>query len=109
MVLAWKKDEKLKFDTAVRSALGSTGNDFLFTFPAERFPIDTTHVAAIRLCGDDDTCVAYVYREPENGDMLVAHGDALDTEYLDFATSFANILSALGPSITAIRQQQELH
>ena len=46
IVLETRCDSDLSFEAALRSALGASGNSYLFPFPADSFHITASHVAA---------------------------------------------------------------
>ena len=89
------------FETAVRSAALSSGNDFLFTFPAERFPLPCEAAACLRIKASDAATFAYVYRE--DGRYRVASEGELEHEFIEFAHSFASILMDLRDTLGAAR------
>ena len=51
MVLEMKSEEGLDFETAVKSALASSGNEWLFTFPADRLPQPALYVRQAGITG----------------------------------------------------------
>ena len=81
------------FETVARSAALSCGNDFLFTFPAARFPLPCDAAACVRIKAPDASTFAYVYRR--DGRFHVACEGDLDHEFIEFAHSFATILMDL--------------
>ena len=89
------------FESAVRSAALSSGNDFLFTFPAERFPLPCEAAACLRILAPDATTFAYVYRQ--DGRYRVASEGDLEQEFIEFAHSFASILIDLRDTLGAAR------
>ena len=101
MILALKAEDALDFETALTSALTSSGNDWLFDFPTERFPIKVKNVAAVRLRAGDDSKVCYVC-ETKSGYRLLDEHD-LDEGYIEFAASYASVAKALVPFMSKAR------
>lgn len=89
------------FETVARSAALSSGNDFLFTFPAARFPVECDAAACLRIKASDATTFAYVYRV--DGRFTVASEGELEQEFIEFAHSFATILMDLRDTLGAAR------
>lgn len=108
MIVAGKSLTEIDFETIVRSAVSSSGNDFLFSFPASQFPEDAVNVAAIRLVAEDESMVAYIYETPDC-EILVAPSGSLDQSLMDLAESYVEVLFALKPAILELRQSRELH
>ena len=108
MIVAGKSLTEIDFETIVRSAVSSSGNDFLFTFPASQFPEEAVNVAAIRLLAEDDDMVTYIYESPDS-EIIIAPTESLDKSLIDLAASYVDILCALKPAILELRQSQALH
>ena len=105
MVLEMKSEEGLDFETAVKSALASSGNEWLFTFPADRLPQPAKHAAAVQICSGDETTPFYVVQEEGSSNFsLLGHGD-IDAAYLDFARNYASVALALVPVLERSRYQ----
>ena len=109
MVLSMKSLEDIDFETAVRSSAVSTGNDYLFSFPAERFPLKCSDAGCIRIKTEDNYTFCYVYRETKTGPFLLASANDIDAEYFGFAESFASILTDLKDTIGDMVTREELH
>ena len=99
--LVLEMKDGLDFETTVRSAALSSGNDFLFTFPAERFPVPCEAAACLRILAADATTFAYVYLR--DGRYHVACEGDLEHEFIEFAHSFASILIDLRETLGAAR------
>lgn len=97
MLLAMNVDNGLPFEESVKSAMAESGNEFLFSFPNERFPISCINVACIKLLqqSSGENLFLYVYQEISGGDILVADREQLDTGYDEFARSFAGVMEYL--------------
>ncbi len=95
MILAMKSDEEQDFEATLTNALSSSGNDWLFDFPKERFPVKAKNVAAVRLCAGTESKVCYVC-ETKSGYRLLDEKD-LDEGYIEFASSYASVAKALVP------------
>lgn len=108
MIVAGKSLNEIDFETIVRSAVSSSGNDFLFSFPASQFPETAINVSAIRLVAEDESMVTYIY-ETDDHEIIVAPVDSLDQSLIDLAESYVEVLCALKPAILELRQSQELH
>jgi len=108
MILAMKFEEGLSFSTALPSALTSSGNEWLFDFPADRFPIDAKNVAAIRICSGADDMVAYVYEQSGGAGFGIATENHIDHAYFEFARSYAEVAGALEPILASARNS-DLH
>jgi len=94
IVLSTKQGDDLDFLSAVRSCVASTGNTYLFSLPADRFPIEASNVAAIQLDSGDLACAYYVY-ETEAGIYHVAGPEEVGRDFIEFATNFSDIVAAL--------------
>ncbi len=97
LLLELKAEEGLTFDRAVKSALSSSGNEWLFDFPATRFPLPAIHCAAIRLRSGDQDRYCYVYQPAGSNEFLLAGDDVLGEDYGRFARSYAQVARALKP------------
>lgn len=97
IILSGKQNDDLDFLTAVRSAIGSTGNNFLFSLPADRFPLEARNVAAIEVTSGDLSCAHYVFETPD-GAYQVAGPEEIGRDLTAFATNFSDILNALNSS-----------
>ena len=103
MVLEMKSEEGLDFESAVKSALASSGNEWLFAFPADRLPQPAKHAAAVQICSGDETTPFYVVQEEGSSNFsLLGRGD-IDSAYLDFARNYANVALALVPVLERSR------
>jgi len=108
MILSMKSEEGLKFASALPSALACSGNEWLFDFPADRFPIPAKHAAAIRICSGDDELVTYVYEKEDGEGFSLVEDDLLDSAYFEFAESYASVAGALEPILAKCRGK-DLH
>lgn len=108
MVLLLKQEEGLSFETGLQSALVSTGNEWLFAFPAERFPIETKNAAAIRIHAGMECKIYYVHQADTDNEFEIVGDDKIHPDYIHFADSFAEVATALGPLISKGRAN-ELH
>ena len=103
MILAMKSEEGLEFDVALPSALVTSGNDWLFDFPADRFPLPAKSVAAIRICSGEDQVFCYAYDSEDGTGVRLAGAEQLDNAYIDFAKSYAELAGALEPMLAKMR------
>ena len=103
MILTMKAEEQLEFSTALPSALASSGNEWLFDFPADRFPIPARSVAAVKLNSGDDQKICYAYEAADGAGFFLASENDLDPSYIAFAQSYADVAHALEPIMTEIR------
>ena len=101
IVLETKCDTDLSFENALRSALGATGNSYLFPFPANNFHQEATHVAAVRINALDEATVAYVYEYEDDGkrEFRLATAEHLPEDLLVFAANYAALIVALRPMV----------
>ena len=101
IILETKDQTDLTFDAALRSALGSTGNSFLFPFPANIFFMEATNVAAVRIDAADEATVAYVYeiRDGDHHQFKLATAENLPEDLLIFAANYAALIVALRPLV----------
>ena len=97
LVLGMK--EGSDFESAVRSAALSSGNDYLFTFPPERFPLPAHAVACVRVKAAGAQTFAYVVQRREDGPFTLATQDDLEPGFFQMADAFTNILSDLRDTI----------
>ncbi len=74
-----------------------TGNEFLFTFPTERFPIPWSAVACIRLLDSNHQTgpYLYLYQLEADGKIQVAEPDELGDGFHEFAASFVGVMEQL--------------
>lgn len=93
------RDDHGGFDAAVRSAIVATGNDWLFRFPAERFPLPCADVACVRIRSGSDATFAYVYRADDTAPFQIATANDVGHELTDFAANFASLLGDLRSEI----------
>lgn len=96
-LLSKKPKRDRSFDDIVRSALRKTGNEYLFSFPHERFPHSCCEVACIRL-GDQQSAdgqIVYLYQENRDGRIEMAEPSSLGNGFTDFANSFVNVIEQL--------------
>ncbi len=67
ILLSMKIEDGQSFEKAVQSTMVCSGNEFLFSFPSERFPIPCSDVACARLhqrANPDGVCI-YLYQEEQ--------------------------------------------
>lgn len=104
ILLAIKIEDGLSFKDAVRSAMASTGNEFLFSFPAERFPLPCRKVACIRLHEDRGVATRYLYQQKKGESIDIADPEALDDEFQSFADSFVGVMEQMRELFEAAEQ-----
>ena len=104
ILLAIKIEDGLSFKNAVRSAMASTGNDFLFSFPAERFPLPCRKVACIRLHEGKETATRYLYQQKKGDGIDIADPETLDDEFQSFADSFVGVMEQMRGLFGSVEQ-----
>ncbi len=97
ILLSMKVEDGLSFEKAVQSAMVCTGNEFLFFFPTERFPLPCSAVACVRLIDGHQTASSYIYLyQTETGGIIqVAEPSVLDDGFENFASSFVGVMEQL--------------
>jgi hypothetical protein len=110
IVLETKCDTELSFEASLRSALGATGNSYLFPFPASSFHKRAEQVAAIRIDAIDEATVAYAYEVSVDGkrEFRLATADELPEELLAFAANYAALIVTLR-SIVPAKNSELMH
>ncbi|MFD0915915.1 hypothetical protein ACFQ14_05805 [Pseudahrensia aquimaris] len=98
MILSMKHEEGLSFEAALRSALAVSGNEQLFAFPSDRFPLDARAVFAIRVRSGDEHGFCYAYECGVSGAFLIAEQGDIGERYIAFAASYSAIIGALDES-----------
>ncbi len=103
IVLETKCDTDLGFEAALRSALGASGNSYLFPFPANNFHKKASHVAAVRIDALDEATIAYAYECEEGGQRAfrLATAETLPEDLLVFAANYAALIVTLRPMVKA--------
>lgn len=101
IVLETKCDSDLSFEAALRSALGASGNSYLFPFPADNFHKSASQVAAVRIDALDEATVAYAYECEEDGQrsFRLATAETLPDDLLVFAANYAALVVTLRPMV----------
>ena len=99
MILDMKAEEGIAFFDALPCALASSGNEWLFDFPAERFPLPAQNVAAVRLNSGDDSKICYVIEPLDDAGYRLVEDDEIDGAYLDFANAWLDVAQALRPML----------
>lgn len=100
LVLSLAQEDGQSYENRLQSALLSTDNEWLFSFPAERFPIKTKNAAAVRIYAGTECKIYYVLQGDIDDDFQIVDEDQIDAEYIQFADSFAEVATALGPLIS---------
>lgn len=100
MLLEMKDQEGLPLEEAARSALASSGNDCLFTFPHQRFPLPAKCVVAALVRAGDDGAICYIFEDASDGRFRIADAGDLDPAFTEFAESFAEVAGALRSVLT---------
>ncbi len=95
ILLVMKIEDGLSFNKAVRAVMTQTGNEYLFSFPAERFPLACRKVACIRLHEDDEITTRYLYQQNKGEGIDIADPEALDGEFQSFADSFVGVMEQM--------------
>ncbi len=95
ILLTMKIEDGLSFDDAVRSSMANSGNEFLFSFPPERFPLSCRKVACIRINGDEKPLTCYLYQQENGGAIEIADPEILDEEFHSFAESFVGVMEQM--------------
>ncbi|MEM7301861.1 MAG: hypothetical protein AAF468_12315 [Pseudomonadota bacterium] len=98
MMLALGSAEGLDFSEAVQQAAVKSGNEFLFTLPADCFSLECDDVACIKLLSDDEPSICYIYQTEGEEGFLVADTNAVEEGFVDLANNFAFILESLQPA-----------
>ncbi len=95
ILLSMKIEDGLSFEKAVQVVMVQTGNDYLFSFPPERFPVTCHQVSCVCLRDEESTSYSYIYQEIEDGEAEFAESSELDEDFLNFADSFAGVMAKL--------------
>jgi hypothetical protein len=95
ILLAMKIEDGLSFKNAVCSAMAQTGNEYLFSFPAERFPLKCKKVACIRLHEKDAITTRYLYQQKKGDSIDIADPVTLEGEFQSFADSFVGVMEQM--------------
>ena len=97
IVLETKCDSDLSFEAVMRSALGATGNSYLFPFPTSKFHKPANHVAAVRINALDEATIAYAYEAILDGkrQFRLETANTLPEELLMFAANYAALIVTL--------------
>ncbi len=97
ILLSMKIEDGQSFEKAVQATMVCSGNEFLFTFPSDRFPIPCSEVACVRLnqnANPDGTCM-YLYQEAPGGSIQIADPSMLDEDFEQFAHSFISVMEQM--------------
>lgn len=100
MLLEMKDQEGLNLDEAARSALSSSGNDYLFDFPHQRFPKPAKAVVAARVRAGTESAICYIYEDAIAGRFRIVKGSEIDPAYTTLAESYADVAGALRSILT---------
>ena len=97
MMLALHREEGAEFGAALTAALERSGNTFLFEFPAARFPIPASQVAAVRIETPRGNSICYAYETRDGHSYRIADEPDLDDVLINFADSYSRVATALEP------------
>ena len=97
ILLSMKIEDGQSFEKAVQATMVCSGNEFLFTFPCERFPIPCSDVACVRInqnANPDGACM-YLYQEAPGESIQIADPAMLDEDFEQFAHSFISVMEQM--------------
>ena len=108
------------FQAVIAQTAHLLGYQYLFAFPAERFPFTCEAAACVRANkdltgaanGDGSFEYFYVYRKSDEAPFEVATKEMLDFQFLEFADSYVTVLEQLHlgleeRTLRSIRQKEE--
>lgn len=97
ILLSMKIADGQSFEKAVQATMVCSGNEFLFTFPSDRFPIPCSEVACVRLkqSSDPDGVCIYLYQDAPGDCIQVADPAMLDEDFEQFAHSFISVMEQM--------------
>ncbi len=97
ILLSMKIEDGQSFEKAVQATMVCSGNEFLFTFPSDRFPIPCSEVACVRLnqSSDPDGACMYLYQEAPGESIQIADPAMLDEDFEHFAHSFISVMEQM--------------
>jgi len=97
ILLSMKIEDGQSFEKAVQTTMVCSGNEFLFAFPSERFPIACSEVACVRLnqSSNPDGACMYLYQEAPGESIQIADPAMLDEDFEQFAHSFISVMEQM--------------
>ena len=105
ILLSMKIEDGQSFEKAVQATMVCSGNEFLFTFPNDRFPIPCSEVACVRLnqSSNPDGACMYLYQEVHGESIKIADPSMLDENFEQFAHSFISVIEQMRDIFTVQR------
>ncbi len=95
ILLSLKIADGQDFESAVQATLECSGDEYLFSFPSEKFPIPCTEVACVRMRSNARGGCIYLYQEAPGEIIQIADASQLDEEFMQFAHSFIAVMEQM--------------